>query len=100
MPGIETGAPERTETREWVLRIAEAHTHLPLDLGQRRLDLPGEVVEVRLAVGVEEHADLGRDGEPGRDRQAEVAHLGEVGALTAQQRLHPGRAVRAPAARS
>jgi hypothetical protein len=37
------------------------------------------------AVGVEIGADLGGDGEAGRHRQAEIGHLGEVGALAAEQ---------------
>ena len=39
MPGIETGAPERTETRSGRSGIAEADAELLLDRGQRRVDL-------------------------------------------------------------
>src|SRR5207237_7838142 len=54
-----------------------------------RLDLLGELA-VALIV---DRADLRRDGEPGRDRDAEQAHLGQVGPLAAQEVLHVGAAL-------
>ena len=94
MPGIEARAPERTETSKRVVRVAEARACDPLDMGEAVLDLrieargqgaPGIVVAV---------AERSRDGEAGRDGQPDGGHLGEVGALAAEQRTHPGIAVR------
>src|SRR5262249_50027198 len=48
----------------------------------------------RALVRVVPAAHLGRDGEAGRDRHSGVRHLGEAGALAAQQRLHAGIAFR------
>ena len=44
-------------------------------------------------MGVVVGADLGGDGEAGRDGQADVGHLGEVGALAAEEVLHLAVAV-------
>ena len=88
MPGIESRAPERTETSSGFFRSpnflpvccsSEATPALHL-LAQRR--------RIRPLVGVVVGADLGRDREPGRHRQPDAAHLGEVRALAAEQRLH------------
>src|SRR5262245_51007630 len=57
-------------------------------MAQRLLDLGLQVGGVGLAVGVEIGADLGRDGESRRHRQAQRAHLREIGALAAQQVAH------------
>ncbi len=69
-----------------VVRVAEAAAHLALQGLQVRLDLRGQAVgltpgrQVRLA-------GLGGDREAGRNRQAEVGHLGQVGPLAAEQIL-------------
>jgi hypothetical protein len=42
----------------------------------------------QVAVAQVGHARLGGDDEPGRHGQAQVGHLGEVGALAAEQVLH------------
>ena len=39
-------------------------------------------------------ADLGRDGEAGRDRQTDPRHLMEICALATEERLHLASAVR------
>ena len=52
----------------------------------------------RPGVGAVAFAGLGGDGEPGRDRQAEAAHLGQVGALAAEQLVHRGVAFGSAAA--
>src|SRR6185437_2202030 len=56
------------------------------------------VLRIGLAVLVEMGAELGRDGEAGRDREAEIGHLGKVRALAAQQVLHLRAAFRAAVA--
>ena len=56
-----------------------------LDGRQRALDLGPEPVGERAAGGAETLADLGGDGEPGRDRQPHAGHLGQVGTLAAEQ---------------
>src|SRR3954447_6133447 len=43
---------------------------------------------------------LGRDREPRRQRQAEIAHFGEVGALAAEQVAHLGPPLGAVAAKT
>jgi hypothetical protein len=69
MPGMENFAPERTETSSGAQRggdlDAEPGRHPP--------------------VAHELAARLGGDGEPGRHGQADARHLGQVGALAAQQ---------------
>ncbi|GAB3351427.1 hypothetical protein GCM10027452_20570 [Micromonospora halotolerans] len=69
-----------------VLRVTELAAHLPLQRLQVRLDLGGQ--PVRLPAGRQVRlAGLGGDGEAGRDRQAEIGHLGQVGPLAAEQVL-------------
>ena len=94
MPGIEARAPERTDTSsgEFERRRTSAPTCLPI-VRERRLDLVLQIVGQLAAVGVVVRADLGGDREARRHGQAEVRHLGEVGALAAQQILHLGVAV-------
>ena len=60
--------------------------HAVTNLGLQRF-------RVALFVLVIVGADLGRDREPGRDRQADPAHLGQVCPLAAEQRLHAAIAV-------
>ena len=93
MPGIEARAPERTDTSSGEVTSPKRGADRLADLGERRLDLLLEAVRQLAAVGVVGGADLGGDGEARRHRQAEARHLGEVGALAAQQVLHVGRAV-------
>ena len=67
--------------------VAEPLAHLLLELRERGVDLVEQTLGERV---VELHvrvARLGRDREPGRHRQAEDRHLGEVGALAAEQVL-------------
>ena len=85
--GARAGA-HRDEQR--VLRIAERLAGDARDVLERVLHLRLELLRIGLLVGVESGADLGRDGEAGRHRQAEVRHLGEVRALAAEQVLHLG----------
>jgi hypothetical protein len=89
MPGMESRAPERTETRSGrrIFGVAELFAHDFLDLATR-FHLRVEALGVGALVVVEIGADLGGDGEARRHGQADAAHLGEVCALAAQQRLH------------
>ena len=91
MPGIDTGAPERTDTSSGSLGVAEAGAELLLDQASAASTCAFKLVGIGPCVVVEPGADLGGDGEARRDRQAEIAHLGEVGALAAEQRLHRRR---------
>ena len=90
MPGIEARAPERTETSSGRSGSPKPRADRLLDAGQRVGDLRLQIGRVGLAVGVETGADLGRDREARRHRQAEIAHLGQVGALAAEQVAHLG----------
>ena len=91
MPGIEARAPERTRDEQRIAGVAEGlAAGTPPDLGQRRLDLAFEVGWIGLVMSVEVRADLGREREAGRHRQAEMGHFGEVGALAAEQVAHRG----------
>ena len=94
MPGIETRAPERTETRSGLSaspnRAPSARSSAASAVG----DLLFEIRRIGFAVGVEIGADLGRDRKAGRHRQAEIAHLGETGALAAEQVLASRRGPR------
>jgi hypothetical protein len=58
------------------------------DMGEAGLDLRAKRLRVALFVGVEVRAHAGGDGEAGRHRQAEVRHLGKIGALAAEQVAH------------
>ena len=93
MPGIEARAPERTETSSGLAASPKRGADRLADLGQRRLDLGLQPVGQLAAVGVVGGADLGGDGEARRHRQAEARHLGEVGALAAEQVAQTGMSV-------
>ncbi len=82
----ELGAgPHAHEQR--VGRVAEPLAHRRLERLHVLLDLVHQAVG-EAALGQVGEARLGRDREPVRDRQAHVRHLGEVGALAAEQVLH------------
>ncbi len=68
--------------------IAEDLAGERADLGEALLDLVGEFGRIGPAIRVVPGADLGGDGEAGRDRQAHIGHFGEVGALAAEQVAH------------
>ena len=92
MPGMEARAPERTETSSGdVASPNVAPTALPISASAASTS--AQAVGQLAAVGVVGRAHLGGDGEARRHRQAEARHLGEVGALAAQQLLHVGVAV-------
>ncbi|OPZ78151.1 MAG: hypothetical protein BWY77_01563 [bacterium ADurb.Bin431] len=73
-----------------VLDIAEAGVHDLFDRSQGSLDILHQLGGILFAVGVIVSAHLGGDGKAGGDRDAEVGHLRQVGALAAEQFLHLG----------
>ena len=85
----------RNEQR--VRQIAEPLPGLLFDRRDARLHLAAQCGWIRALVRVVIRADLGCDGEPGRHRQADAAHLGEVRPLAAEQRFHRAVAVGLPA---
>ena len=89
MPGIETGAPDRTLTRSGVRRAAKRLADEPLDPSHV---LPELGVQARRpAVGEILDAGRGRDRERRRNGKAEVArHDRQVGGLATEQPLHIG----------
>ena len=100
MPGMENFAPERTLTSSGFSAspsflpicpssLASAVEHLLIDL---RRDLVA-VLEIDVA-------DFGRDGEAGRHGHAGPAHLGEPGALAAEDVFHLAVAVGCAAAKA
>ena len=85
--------------QQGIVGVAEAGAHDRLDVGDAGADLLVEAVRVLLAVRVEGAADLGGDGEAGGNGDAEAAHLGEAGALAAQQFAHAGATLSASIAK-
>ena len=91
IPGIETAAPERTETSSGSAASPKRFPVFPSSRSGRRLvdlrpQLHGDLAHLhRRAAGV------GRDRESGRDRDPERGHLGEVDPLAAEEpRALPG----------
>ena len=87
IPGIDTGAPERTETSSG---FVASPNRLPVTRSRRRergVDLGAQRVG---HVALAEIVDAARAGdrEARRHGHAEIRHLGEVGALAAEDRLH------------
>ena len=69
-------------------RVAEALVGLCLDLGDSHEDVLPQACRQRLA-GIEVVvAGFGGDGEAGRHRETGLGHLGEAGALAAEQIAH------------
>ena len=93
MPGIEARAPERTETSSGLAGRRSACRPACSTWRRCRGDLGAQRRRVAPPVRVEVGAHFGGDGEARRHRQAEAGHLGEVGALAAEQILHRGVAV-------
>jgi hypothetical protein len=87
-----TGArPHRHQQR--LGGITEAAAGDLLDACHGLAHLLAQNGRIGAAVGIVVRAHLGRDGQARRDRQPELGHLGQVGALAAQQVLHVGAAV-------
>ena len=84
IPGIETAAPERTETSSGSSRVAEA---LAGPLLEPR-DVLGDLVLEPLDLAAARHvgaAGVGRDREAGGDGDPELRHLREPDPLAAEQ---------------
>ena len=94
MPGMESRAPERTETSKG---RSLSPSFLPTDFStfasaaSTSASSPRRISALVLGkIG----ADFGRDREPGRNWQTDSRHLGEIGAFPPEQRLHVAGAVR------
>ena len=88
MPGMLKAAPERTDTSRG---FSTSPNPLPvslLELLHVGHDVVPQARRKLLARGVVGVARLGRDREARRDRQPRVRHLGEAGALAAEERAH------------
>ena len=85
MPGIEAREPERTDTSSG---LSTSPNLAPRDLAdsvERGLTIGFNDFGKLLAELVIDAADLGGDGEARRDGQPKPRHLGEIGALAAEQ---------------
>ena len=71
--------------QQQLCRIAEIAPGDAGDVAERRLNLGLQLRGKRALIGIIGVADVGGDGEARWHRQAEAAHLGEVGALAAEQ---------------
>src|ERR1019366_5787125 len=76
-----------------IVGVAELLPDGRLDLGQRGVELPRQLVGISFVIVVERGTDFGGDGESRRHRQADRGHFREVRPLAAQQILHFGTAV-------
>ena len=95
IPGIDSRAPRAHRHEQRVVGVAERLAGLLLEALERLVDLLLEAVReraVRLHVG---DAGLGRDREAGRHALGaeDARHLGDVGALAAEQLAHVARAL-------
>ena len=90
--GITGTGPHGHEQR--ILQVAELLPGLFFDGSDTSLHLALQRRRIGALVLVVVRADVGGDREPGGHRQSDAAHLGEVGALAAEQRLHRAIAVR------
>ena len=71
-----------------VFGIAKAAVGQLANMEQSRFNLLGQFGGILPAVCVKSCAHLGGDGEAGGDRQAQIGHFRQIGALAAQQVLH------------
>ena len=71
--------------KERLFRIAEFGADRCLDIGERGGDLFLQIGRIAVVMRVEIGADLGRDREAGRHRQAKIGHFGETRTLAAEQ---------------
>ena len=87
MPGIEARAPDRTETRSGFVASPNTLPVIFADVLQRLFDLRLQFLRIGFVMRIKIRAYRGRDREAGRHRQTEIGHLGEIGALAAEQLL-------------
>ena len=93
MPGIESRAPERTETSNG---RSLSPSFFPTDFStfaSAASTAASSAFGIGALVFGEVSADFGRDGETWRDRQTDACHLGEVGAFAAEERFHVAGAI-------
>ena len=83
----DAGAGAHTDQQRLV-GIAEIALGLVTDLAQRRGGLFLQIGGIGFAMGVIMGADFGGDGKARRNRQADIAHLGQIGALAAEKIFH------------
>ena len=88
IPGIETAAPERTETSSGSEGSPKRLPGTVLERADVLVDLPPELVR-HLARCHRRPAGVGRDREPRRDGNAERGHLREADALPAEELASP-----------
>ena len=88
MPGMEARAPERTETSRGLSLIAKLLANLLFQLLQVYKDVSHDILIDLAAIGVVLGAGLGGNGKSGGHGHAGIGHLGQVGALAAQQLTH------------
>ena len=85
IPGMDTAAPERTETSSGSLGSPKRLPDLRSSASTWRSDLVREPVGQNAAGVHVVAAGLGRDREPGGHGHAELRHLGETDPLAPQQ---------------
>ena len=100
MPGMENFAPERTLTSSGFVGIAQLLADLRFEFLQRRQNLLVDLVGNLVAVLEIDVADFGRNGESGRHGHSGAAHLGEPGALAAEDVFHLAVAIGRAAAKA
>ncbi len=94
MPGIESRAPERTDTSSGMAALSPNFVPMIFSMkAMPALTCGSSDFGIGSLVGVIIGADFGGDGESGRHRQADAAHLGQVRAFAAEQRFHAAVAV-------
>ena len=84
--------PDRHE--EGTLAVAEPRVGRLLEPREVLQDLLPETLRPLAPRALSVNPGLGRDGEAGRDRDAEIRHLGQLAALAAEEVPHHGRAFR------
>ncbi len=73
-----------------VFGVAKFAPDQGFDSSKRLFDFGFKTIRVRTVIVIKCRADFGRDGKAGRDRKAEIAHLGKVGTFAAQKLAHIG----------
>ena len=92
-PGHRNPRPRPHGNQQRIVRVAKPRAERALERGEPVGHLVSQVGGIGFFMCVEVGADLGRNREPGRHRQSEIAHLGETRALAAQQVFHIGAAL-------
>ena len=85
--------PRAHRNQKRLLRIAKDRSGLVTDIGDRICDLRGQSVRIFAVIFIKRRAHFGGDGKTGRHRDAKIAHLGQIGALAAEQVFHFRRAL-------